>query len=89
LEVISIDKQEPDRAESDDYYVEVGFDQQISNYSPGKVLLSLILEELHSENNPDTLNFVLETAFIRGDSVTASGAMLPVRSCAGRSGTYS
>jgi CelD/BcsL family acetyltransferase involved in cellulose biosynthesis len=39
------------------YYVEVGFDQQLSKYSPGKVLLSLILEDLHTKNRPNTLNF--------------------------------
>jgi hypothetical protein len=38
-------------------YSEIGYDQQLSAYSPGKVLLFLIVEDLHNENRPDVLDF--------------------------------
>jgi CelD/BcsL family acetyltransferase involved in cellulose biosynthesis len=39
------------------HYVEIGFDERYSKVSPGKVLLSLILEDLHGYNRPRILNF--------------------------------
>ena len=39
------------------HYVEIAFDEGYSEYSPGKVHLSLILEDLHQHAPPKTLNF--------------------------------
>ncbi|MCX6922468.1 MAG: GNAT family N-acetyltransferase [Verrucomicrobia bacterium] len=39
------------------HYVEIAFDEGYSQYSPGKVHLSLILEDLHQHAPPKTLNF--------------------------------
>ena len=39
------------------HYVEVAFDEQYREHSPGKVLLSLILEDLHGQQRPQTVNF--------------------------------
>lgn len=38
-------------------YVEIGFDEAFREHSPGKILLYMILEDLHTHNRPETLNF--------------------------------
>jgi hypothetical protein len=39
------------------YYSRTGFDADLNNYAPGKVLLYLLLEDLHKHNPPYTFNF--------------------------------
>lgn len=39
------------------HYAEVGFDETYAEFSPGKVLLSLMLEDLHTHDAPQTVNF--------------------------------
>jgi len=39
------------------YYSRIGFDEKFKKFSPGKVLFYLMLEDLHSYNKPNRLNF--------------------------------
>lgn len=39
------------------YYADVGFDPDLAEFSPGTVLLFLMLEDLHENNRPALLNF--------------------------------
>ena len=38
-------------------YAEIGFDEELRDYSPGKVLLYLLVEDLHRLNSPLVLDF--------------------------------
>jgi len=60
-------------------YDEVGFDEGLAQYSPGKVLLFLIVEDLHAENRPDVLNFGVGDATYKrrfGTSVSSDASCL-------------
>jgi CelD/BcsL family acetyltransferase involved in cellulose biosynthesis len=39
------------------HYVEVAYDETHADHSPGKVLLTLMLEDLHEYQRPETVNF--------------------------------
>ncbi len=39
------------------HYIETGFDEALGEYSPGTVLLFLMLEDLHVHERPEVLNF--------------------------------
>jgi CelD/BcsL family acetyltransferase involved in cellulose biosynthesis len=39
------------------HYAEIGFDEAFTQYSPGKVLLYLLLEALHQRRRPELVNF--------------------------------
>jgi CelD/BcsL family acetyltransferase involved in cellulose biosynthesis len=39
------------------HYAELGFDEAFAEYSPGTVLLYLLLEALHQRQRPELLNF--------------------------------
>jgi hypothetical protein len=39
------------------HYVEVAFDEAYADHSPGKVLLTLMLEDLHKHDSPKVVNF--------------------------------
>jgi CelD/BcsL family acetyltransferase involved in cellulose biosynthesis len=39
------------------HYAEIAFDERYSEHSPGKVLLTMMLEDLHTHDPPETVNF--------------------------------
>jgi CelD/BcsL family acetyltransferase involved in cellulose biosynthesis len=39
------------------YFIQTGFDDEFKAYSPGKILLYLFLEDLHTHDSPRTLDF--------------------------------
>ncbi len=49
------------------HYVEIGYDQAFSKFSPGTVALYLLLEDLHSYNPPEILNFGVGDAQYKKD----------------------
>lgn len=67
-------------------YDEVGYDQSLAEYSPGKVLLFLIIEDLHAENRPDVLDFGVGDATYKrrfGNRMANDAAVLLMRRSAG------
>jgi len=56
------------------HYVEIAYNHEYQKFSPGTVLLYLLIEDLHTYNSPDILNFGIGDAAYKNEFGNTHGA---------------